>query len=297
VAAGTFPEYQAATTSGQVVLTYSNSTTSAGGFSSSDPAAVNWNTGTTQRLDSFHTDISGHLQQIGSTDGGATWGSPIDLGGSLATGSAPAAVSWGTGRLDVFARGSDNALWHRAWTTSGWGSWESLGGTLTSAPSVASWGPGRMDVFVRNTSNALSHIAYDSSTWYPWESLGGTLTSAPAAVSWGPGRIDIFVRDTSNGLSQLPYQGQWYPWASLGGILTAAPAVSSPASGQLDVYVRDTSNSVEHRTFNGSWTDWTGNGVITNAPAGTAPAVISSNGHDTLYYLGTDNAIWYGQTP
>ena len=27
--------------------------------------------------------------------------------------SDPTAVSWGSGRIDVFARGPDNALWHR----------------------------------------------------------------------------------------------------------------------------------------------------------------------------------------
>ena len=29
--------------------------------------------------------------------------------------SSPAAVSWGPNRIDVFARGTDNALWHKFW--------------------------------------------------------------------------------------------------------------------------------------------------------------------------------------
>ena len=32
--------------------------------------------------------------------------------------SAPAVVSWGPDRIDVFYRGGDNALWHRAWNGS-----------------------------------------------------------------------------------------------------------------------------------------------------------------------------------
>jgi hypothetical protein len=38
------------------------------------------------------------------------------------------------GRLEVFARGTDNALWH-IWQTApnnGWSSWASLGGVLFS---------------------------------------------------------------------------------------------------------------------------------------------------------------------
>jgi len=40
----------------------------------------------------------------------AGWSDWMDLGGQLT--SEPAAVSWGPNRIDVFARGTDNALWH-----------------------------------------------------------------------------------------------------------------------------------------------------------------------------------------
>lgn len=36
-------------------------------------------------------------------------------------------------------------------TSSGWSSWEDLGGTLTSAPGVASWGENRLDVLARTS--------------------------------------------------------------------------------------------------------------------------------------------------
>ena len=45
---------------------------------------------------------------IESNSGWSGWES---LGGKLTSG--PAAASWSEGRLDVFARGTDNALWHR----------------------------------------------------------------------------------------------------------------------------------------------------------------------------------------
>ena len=52
--------------------------------------------------------------------------------------SAPAVVSWGPNRIDTFVKGTDNALWHKAWDGFNWNNWESLGGVLTSAPAVSS---------------------------------------------------------------------------------------------------------------------------------------------------------------
>src|SRR6266536_3660151 len=117
------------------------------------------------------------------------WSDWESLGGILT--SSPAASSWASGRLDVFARGTDSALWHK-WYESGWSDWESLGGTLISAPAAVSWDQGRIDVFARGTDSALWHKWYDSG-WSEWESLGGILTSSPAASSWAAGRLDVFA--------------------------------------------------------------------------------------------------------
>jgi 3D (Asp-Asp-Asp) domain-containing protein len=71
--------------------------------------------------------------------------------------SRSTAVSWGSNRIDIFVKGTDNALWHKWWDGSRWGGWESLGGVLTSAPGAVSWGSNRIDVFARGTDNALWH--------------------------------------------------------------------------------------------------------------------------------------------
>ncbi|MEH2385895.1 MAG: hypothetical protein V7K14_08975, partial [Nostoc sp.] len=73
--------------------------------------------------------------------------------------------SWASGRLDVFVRGTDNALWHK-WFDGGWSGWESLGGILTSSPTAVSWSYGRIDVFARGTDNALWHQWFDGA-WRP----------------------------------------------------------------------------------------------------------------------------------
>jgi hypothetical protein len=90
------------------------------------------------------------------------------------------------------------------------GSWESLGGVISSAPDVCSWAPGRLDVFARGQDNALWHKWYDNG-WSGWESLGGTITSNPTAVSWSGGRIDAFARGTDNALWHKWYDGAWKP--------------------------------------------------------------------------------------
>ena len=134
----------------------------------------------------------------------ATWSGWQSLGGVLPSSEAPTVVSWGPNRLDIFVKGTDNALWHRWWDGSTWGGWESLGAVLTSTPSAASWGPYRLDVFARGTDNALWHKSWNGKSWSQWHSLGGILTSQTAAVSWGRYHIDVFARGTDNAL--------WHKW-------------------------------------------------------------------------------------
>jgi hypothetical protein len=124
------------------------------------------------------------------------------LGGVLS--SPPSAVAWGPNRLDIFALGTDQALWHRWWDGSRWGGWESLGGVLSSPPSAVAWGPNRLDIFALGTDEASWHRWWDGSRWGGWESLGGISLSRPIPVSWGSNRIDLFVLGTDNAL--------WHNW-------------------------------------------------------------------------------------
>jgi len=82
------------------------------------------------------------------------WSDWEDLGGILV--SEPGVSSWAPGRLDVFVRGTDNALWHK-WYNGSWSGWESLGGTLNSGPGAVPWDYNRIDVFVCGTNRHLYH--------------------------------------------------------------------------------------------------------------------------------------------
>ena len=103
------------------------------------------------------------IERVGPPVNNVAW---EPQGGVLTSG--PTVCSWSPGRLDVFARGTDNALWHLSHDpTGGWGTWEQLGANpLSSNPAAVSWGPNRIDVFVRGPDNALYHKWWDG-TWRP----------------------------------------------------------------------------------------------------------------------------------
>jgi acylphosphatase len=132
------------------------------------------------------------------------------------------------GRLEAFAVGTDNGLWH-IWETTpngGWSGWASLGGVITSEPTVARNADGRLEVFARGTDNALWHIwqtAPSAGPWSAWASLGGVITSSPTVSNDADGRLQAFARGTDDALWHIwqtaPSAGPWSAWASLGGKL------------------------------------------------------------------------------
>ena len=80
------------------------------------------------------------------------------------------------GRLEVFARGGDQALWHKFQTapSNGWGAWESLGGWIDML-SMGQNADGRLEAFVRGSDGAVWHKWQMSpgGGWSGWASRGG----------------------------------------------------------------------------------------------------------------------------
>ncbi len=204
---------------------------------------------------------------------------------------APAAVSWGPNRIDVFGRGSDGAIYHNYWNGS-WHTFESLGGNFLYGPAVSTWGPGRLDVFAIGADGALYHNYWDGS-WHGWgDRPGGVFTSAPAAVSWGPNRIDVFSRGTDNAIWHNYWDPSgWHAFDSLGGGFVSAPAVSSWGAGRLDVFGTGGDNALYHNYWDGTWHGWSDRlaGTFTSAPA----AVSWGPNRIDLFCRSTDNAIWH----
>lgn len=87
------------------------------------------------------------------------------MGGSPFVGK-PLATSWGLGRMDLWAIGADQTLYHTWWDGPSYGGWESLGGSFATAPSVVSWNTGRFDIVGLNASNDDGEYLYKCNKSY-----------------------------------------------------------------------------------------------------------------------------------
>jgi hypothetical protein len=217
--------------------------------------------------------------------------------------NGPEASSWAKGRLDVFIRGADNALWHKFYTSAtGWSGWSTLGKptgvTLASDPVAVSWGVNRIDVFVRGSDNALWHIFYDINAggWSGWNNHDGVLSSGPAVTSWGVGRLDVFYRGTDNTVRHIFYSSSagWSSEFSHGGLLASDPGGVSWGVGRIDLFARSTTDTLIHNDYDvsaGGWmTSWAtiGGDTITSGPTATTWGV---GRLDVFARGGTDNSL------
>lgn len=152
-----------------------------------------------------------HAYKVAETD---RWTAYEDLKGFVTT--PPVAVSRAPGRIDVFARGGDGGLWHRALdaTTSttakgngsDWAAWQRLGGATTKirGQPAAVAVDGRIEVFAWSADGAgpLLRKTYDGAKWLPGDNdddngfvtvLDGGLAGPPHAATDGTGDVHIFA--------------------------------------------------------------------------------------------------------
>jgi 5-hydroxyisourate hydrolase-like protein (transthyretin family) len=240
---------------------------------------------------------------------GTAWSNATSLGGNCT--SAPAATSPSNGVIDVFAQGTNGALYERTTTNGGttWSGWTSLGGVLAanSAPAATSPSNGVIDVFAQGTNGALYErtTTNGGTTWSGWTSLGGVLAanSGPAATSSGSVTY-VFAHGTDNAVWYKDWNGTaWSSWHSLGGVLAtgSAPAATSPSTGVIDVFAQGTTAAVyERTTTNGgtTWSGWTSQGgiLMSSPPVMTSPAATSESGQVYIAALGINNNLWWKTT-
>ncbi len=226
------------------------------------------------------------------------WKNWVPLGGSLSTG--PAVASQGTGKLDVFAAGRDQALYQRSFDGTSWGPWQRLGGQLTAEPAAVSWGSGRIDVFARGVDKALYQRTYEGGTWHYWVRIAASMSSGPAVSSSGPNHLDVFGAGSDNQLYHKVFNGtSWSDWQALGGKLSSAPGAVSSSTGQIDVVARGLDSALYHKSFNGTiWGGWEylGGSLSTGASIssrGSAQLDVFAAGQNAvLYHKVFDGTSW-----
>ncbi|MSR68381.1 hypothetical protein EXS66_01170 [Candidatus Saccharibacteria bacterium] len=209
-------------------------------------------------------------------------------------------------RIDTFARGGDNKLYHKAFSVDKWypslAGWNSLGDTLlASSPTVSSWGVGRLDVFAKNSAGYLIHKWWNGTSWSGWETFtDGIIASSPSAVSWGDRRIDVVARSSSNRLMHKWFDGtSWSGWVTFNeGAIYSDPAISSSDYNLLDVFARGDGDAIYHKyytRYGGGWSGWQSLGGTTK----DSPSAVSwGPGRIDLFTRGTDNKLyhkWYSR--
>jgi hypothetical protein len=234
------------------------------------------------------------------------WSTWTFLGGPAP--GRPAVASNADGRLEVFFRGSDNALWH-IWQTGGlnppWSGGERLGTlALSGNPAVARNRDGRLEVFVRGPDNALWHIWQTGGTnpaWSGWESLGGAILGDPAVAVNADGRMEVFVRGTDRAVyhrwQTRPSGGPWGGYGLLGGILLDDPVVVPNADGRLEVFGCGADQALWHTwqasPSSGPWIGW----LSLGAPPGRVIVdhAIGRNGDGRLeaFVRTSDGMLYY----
>ena len=225
---------------------------------------------------------------------GANWSS---LGGQLTSKAAVARNA--DGRLEVFARGGDNGLWHNSQASAGgtWSGWSSLGGSIAGNPVVGTNADGRLEVLARGGDNALWHIwqTYAGGGWSGWAGLGGSFQGDPSVALTQDGRLEAFAIGGDNGLWHLwqnAPNGNWSGWAGLGGALAGQIGLVKNSDGRLEVFGRGADNGVWHiwqSWASGPWSGWASlGGVIRSNPA----VAVNADGRLQVFAVGIDGAVW-----
>lgn len=188
---------------------------------------------------------------------GAIWdnidGGWYSLGGFIKAESPDVRFSWNPSDTNYFlisVRGGDNALWLRRMNINDRsGSWQNLGGSITSAPSVLS-DPNvanTIRIVVKGADNALwvrSLNTVDNSG--SWRSLGGCLLSEPVAmfetygyrypVTIGTRTYYMYAAlmtaaigcDNALWLNIYDIDANWAGWWGLGGSIASKPSIVRP---------------------------------------------------------------------
>jgi hypothetical protein len=183
---------------------------------------------------------------------------------TIFTSSGPAVSSWAPGRLDLFARGADNAIWQDFSGAGRWSGWISQGKTIVSSPAAVSWGPNRIDLFGVGSDGRLYHKYWTGQAWSGWISPFGApppgiaAGSGPAVSSWAAGRLDVFVRGADNAIWQVFFSaGRWSGWISQGQTIVSSPAVVSQSVNQIDLFGTGTDGLIYQKVWNGqAWSAW-----------------------------------------
>ncbi|MET0526023.1 MAG: glycine-rich protein [Nocardioides sp.] len=202
------------------------------------------------------------------------------------------------GRLDIFGRGPENALWQRSFSWKfGWRDWHIVPAdiTMTSSPTVFSPDGTRLDVVYRDSDNRLQQATSREGIWAPKPTAvpgGPIVTTAPGATDTDSGRADLFAGCSGALCWWTSTNGTWaYRGTVPATSVTSPPAVSSPRDGWIEVMVRDQNNAMS-RLMYAVGGDWFGSTAPVPSPSGSPVTRVSGPGGTSITYArGLDDRL------
>ncbi len=208
-----------------------------------------------------------------------------------------AALSIGTaldanGNLDVFAIGSNKAVYYQSQTPNGaWSGWIGLGGEVLSISAIRDSG-GDMDVFAIGSNKAVYYRSQaPDGAWSGWIDLGGAALSISTSLD-AKGDMDVVAIGTNRAVyyQSQASNGAWSGWMGLGG---AALSISAgrDSNGNLDVFAIGTNHAVYYQSqlSNGAWSGWIGLGGW----AQSITTALDGNGNLDVFAIGGDQVPYY----
>jgi len=255
--------------------------TDLGGHATADPAVV--------RIDDTHS-VAFTRGRDGAlvANSGNGWTS---LGKKIL--GQPAAYGSAGGRIDVFVRGADNALWRDAFVNGRWGRWTSLGGHVTEAPTVAFTSPSQWTIVARDNDGLVTSRTAGGR----WTGLGAPhgwpVYGRPSAVVDGAGTLHVAVRIHTDEIWERTLSGGvWSDWTSLGGTLSASPTLLA-TSGRVYLFALAADNRLWQRNYaDGAWGGWFPRGEFSmDSFHGAVGAAAGANGSAWIAVTGVDGHV------
>jgi hypothetical protein len=156
----------------------------------------------------------------------------------------PTVASMTPGRLDVFARGYDNMLYHISAQGTTWAAWSGMGLTLVNDPAAASWGANRLDLWMQGADQNVYHTFWDGAKWNLPDGEGGLLSNSPAAAASAVGQMTVVAPGAGGVLERSTYSGGWMGWQPLG-LSSGFPAsVVAHDASTVSVFATGTDNQL-----------------------------------------------------
>jgi sialidase-1 len=209
-----------------------------------------------------------------------------------AVGSDLSAVSWGTGRMDLFVNSPTNTVYH-AWVdhSTQW-RWDDLGGGATDGatdtPTAVTWGPNHLGVFIWGSDGYVWYRLWQAGpTWTPWRKLSDSrVTSRISAIPFtdanGITQIQLFAKGPWNEVVHWwsVDGGNTFAFDDLGGSIVEAPAAVTWADNGVGVFARTVDSRLWGRFWTGAtWSGWRPiDGSLIASPPVAVPLVDASGG-------------------